>query len=107
MGQMVKTKTFGKESLPAGRTAKNTGRNKKSPSMFFLGAVLDLSWQMIVVVLVPIIVGNKLDNSLNVKPLFTILGLVIAVVGSVAVIRSAVKRADSAIAEANKREKHD
>lgn len=93
--QMPKTKT------------QNTGGNKKNPNMVFFGAVMDLSWRMVFVVLVPIIVGNKIDNSFNIKPLFTILGLVIAVAGSAAVIRSAVKKADRAMAASDKQEKHD
>lgn len=42
---------------------------------------LDMTWRLAIVVLVPIIGGFYLDKWLNITPVFTITGFVIAMVG--------------------------
>jgi len=70
----------------------------------FAMTTLNLSWQMAVVVLAPIIIGNKLDIAWHTKPWLTLVGFIVAVVGTVYVIKSTVARADRAMAD---QEKHD
>jgi F0F1-type ATP synthase assembly protein I len=55
--------------------------------VMFAGAVLDVSWQMIVVVLVPIIGGYELDKHFGTTPVLTIIGFVLAMLGTFVVIK--------------------
>lgn len=52
----------------------------------FFSAAISMSWQLAVVVLVPILVGFQLDNKLNMLPLLTIVGFLIAMVGMAYVV---------------------
>ena len=45
----------------------------------FVGTFISLSWQMLVVVLVPAIGGHYLDERLKTAPLFTIIGFALAI----------------------------
>jgi hypothetical protein len=47
---------------------------------------MNMSWQLALVVLVPIIGGFELDNKLNTLPALTIAGFVVAMVGMGAVV---------------------
>jgi F0F1-type ATP synthase assembly protein I len=86
---MTKTTAPGKTPSPAG-TAKphsTVGDKTKSPTAVFIGAVLDMSWRLAIVVLVPIIGGFALDRRFNTGPLFSISGFVLAGAGMFAVLR--------------------
>ena len=48
----------------------------------FFAAVMNMSWQLAIVVLVPILGGVQLDKALDSAPAFTLLGFVIAMVGT-------------------------
>jgi F0F1-type ATP synthase assembly protein I len=50
-------------------------------------AAANMSWQLAIVVLLPIFVGYKLDQRLHVLPVFTIIGLVMAMFGTAIVLR--------------------
>lgn len=52
----------------------------------FFVAVMNMSWQLAIVVLVPIIGGAKLDKHFHTMPLWTIVGFIIAMIGMGAVI---------------------
>ncbi len=62
-------------------------RARKTAMSLFLGAVLDMSWQMAIVVLVPIIGGVELDKHWHTTPWLTISGFIIAMIGTYLVIR--------------------
>lgn len=64
----------------------STPASSKSPSSEFIGAALSMSWQLAIVVLVPIIGGFELDKALNMSPVFFILGFIIAMAGMAAVV---------------------
>lgn len=53
----------------------------------FMLAVGSMSWQLAVVVLVPVVGGFKLDEYLHTLPLLTITGFVIAMVGMFMVLK--------------------
>jgi F0F1-type ATP synthase assembly protein I len=55
------------------------GQSAESSSM--LAAATNLSWQLAIVVIVPIFGGAKLDNLFGTKPIITVIGFVIAAVG--------------------------
>jgi F0F1-type ATP synthase assembly protein I len=79
----------------------------KSPGSAFMVMATDMSWRLAVVVLAPIIIGNKVDIWLKTSPWFTAVGLLLAVAGTVLVIRSTIKKADEAMAAEAQRSKHD
>ncbi|HWT55935.1 MAG TPA: AtpZ/AtpI family protein [Candidatus Microsaccharimonas sp.] len=61
----------------------------------FVSLALDMSWQLAVVVLVPMIAGALLDKKFNTSPTFVLIGLAIAVLGSVAVMWRTLQTANS------------
>ena len=73
------------------------GRDKKSNKVavsnkatrLFLMALFDISWQLAIVVLVPIIGGFELDKHFGTAPTLTIIGFVLAMAGTFTVIRRA------------------
>ncbi len=58
----------------------------KSDRQVFVVATLNLTWQMAIVVLVPIVGGFELDKKLHTTPLLTIIGFVLATLGVVGVL---------------------
>jgi F0F1-type ATP synthase assembly protein I len=68
------------ENLPA---TKNT-------QMVFNSAAIGMSWQLAVVVLVPIYGGYRLDMRLHTSPLWTLVGLALAMIGMILVVRRAL-----------------
>jgi len=52
----------------------------------FLIAAANMSWQLAIVVLAPVIGGFKLDEALNTTPVLTIVGFILAMVGMAAVV---------------------
>ena len=67
MGQSQKTVEVGRES---------------NPRLEFLAATLTMSWQLAIVVLVPIIGGFELDRKTHTAPLLTIVGFILAMIGT-------------------------
>ncbi|MEK7594911.1 MAG: AtpZ/AtpI family protein [Patescibacteria group bacterium] len=80
---MTKTTAPRKTPSPAETAKPHTAVGAKSgnPTSVFIGAALDMSWRLAVVVLVPIIGGFELDKALDMTPLLTIVGFLIAMVG--------------------------
>lgn len=56
------------------------------PKGQFFAAAMSMSWQLAIVVLVPIIGGFELDQRLNMLPLLTIVGFALAMLGMSAVV---------------------
>ncbi|MDB5171016.1 MAG: hypothetical protein JWO35_710 [Candidatus Saccharibacteria bacterium] len=52
----------------------------------FFSAALNMSWQLAIVVLVPIIGGFELDKRLDMLPLLTIVGFLLAMIGMAVVV---------------------
>ncbi len=53
----------------------------KDPRTEFISATLTMSWQLAIVVLVPIIGGYELDKKLHMTPILTIVGFILAMIG--------------------------
>lgn len=62
-------------------------------SNLFLVLALNMTWQLVIVVLVPIVVGHFVDEHFGLMPLFTIVGAVLAAAGSLLVLWRIVKLA--------------
>jgi len=78
-----------KRDLTSGQSQSQTTSDAPDPSAF-LSAALGMAWQLAVVVILPIVGGYKLDEKYGLLPWLTILGLVLAMVASVLVIRRAL-----------------
>jgi F0F1-type ATP synthase assembly protein I len=74
------------------------GKKDSEPSLYqrnlFMSMALDMSWQLAIVVLVPLIGGVELDRHLKTTPTLTIIGSVIALGGFIAVIVNTLRQAD-------------
>ena len=56
-----------------------------------MGTMLNMSWQMAIVVLIPTVGGYKLDTHFRTSPYLTLTGLVLAMGGMVLIVRSALR----------------
>ncbi len=89
--RMKKTKAPNKTLSPkATAQTENTKANKSEARSLFFGAAIDMTWQMAIAVLVPIIGGFELDKALHTSPLFIIIGFVLAMIGTFLVIKRAL-----------------
>jgi len=64
-----------------------TPKKEVTPGNQFIGASLDMLWKLAIVVLIPIVGGYKVDSHFNSLPLWTLIGLVIAMVLSTIIIK--------------------
>jgi F0F1-type ATP synthase assembly protein I len=60
----------------------------------FLSMALNMTWQLALVVLIPIVGGFKLDQHFNSSPAFTLIGVVVTILGVVVVLRQVVAAAN-------------
>jgi F0F1-type ATP synthase assembly protein I len=56
--------------------------SQPNPTTMFLGAVMDMSWRLAIVVLIPIVGGFKVDEKLKTSPIFVIVGFLLAMAGT-------------------------
>lgn len=87
-------------SKPAKIDSSQEERVRNTAMRMFTLSVLDLSWQMAIVVLVPIIGGYELDKHLHSTPWLTITGFIIAMLGTFVVLRRVLKTYSSRSAAA-------
>lgn len=64
----------------------------------FVSMVLNMSWQLAVVVIVPIVGGYMLDQRLHTSPLLVLSGLVVAVLATCGILWRTVQLANSRVA---------
>jgi F0F1-type ATP synthase assembly protein I len=86
----VNLKEMMKDSAPKATPKPAEGEvseRKKSDQSVFIAAVLDMSWQLAIVFLVPTIGGHELDVHLKTSPLWFIIGCILALVGCFVVLR--------------------
>lgn len=57
----------------------------------FFSATIEMGWQLALIVLVPLIVGIKLDKHYDSSPSYTLAGFMLAVAGGAAVVWKTVK----------------
>ena len=69
-----------------GDSSTTTVNPSTNPKTVFLMAALNMSWQLAIVVLVPIIGGFELDKKLHLLPLLTITGFILAMIGMALVV---------------------
>jgi F0F1-type ATP synthase assembly protein I len=83
-------------STPPKKTSTATGGTKTKPQdsatakQLFIAAALSMSWQLAVVVVVPIVGGYELDLHLGSAPVWELIGFVVALLGFFGVVHRAV-----------------
>ncbi|GEM_PF-1628478 len=89
---MEKTTVTSKIELASTARSDKAARAAKDDALRsrFASAAIGMGWQLAVVVLLPIVGGYKVDQHNNSLPLWTLIGLVLAMVGSIIVIRRAL-----------------
>jgi hypothetical protein len=94
---MVKS-TVASNKAQSTENAKTTSKDELKQSAnqrsLFVSMALNMSWQLAVVVLVPILAGVKLDKALGSGETYTFVGLGLALVGSIAVMWRAMQTAN-------------
>ena len=86
------------EQLAIPTSKKPTDKLPTAEQQLFVGTFIALSWQLLVLVLVPAIGGHFLDQKTGKTPLFTILGFVLAI----ALAALTTYRAYRTVSEGNK-----
>jgi len=70
----------------------------------FFAAALTMSWQLAVVVIVPLLIGSWLDSRFKTAPVYTFVGFIVAIVGSAFVVRAQLQKVTPPI-DSNKDDK--
>ncbi len=55
--------------------------------LIFVVAVANMSWQLAIVVVLPIVAGFKLDQTTGLAPIFAITGIILALIMAVLVVK--------------------
>jgi F0F1-type ATP synthase assembly protein I len=78
-----------------------TQQNKYDQAVFqqnlFIAMALNMSWQLAIVVIIPLVGGYKLDEQFNTSPLFTLIGLLVAFAGTGLVLYRVVNEAKTRV----------
>lgn len=62
-------------------------KEKKNNQRVFIAAVMDMTWQLALVFLIPIIGGYKLDEHFKTSPLWFVIGCILAIAGCFVVMK--------------------
>jgi F0F1-type ATP synthase assembly protein I len=89
-------KTNAPKKTPSPRELEQTkGVDKGSnPTSIFISMVLDMTWRLALVVVIPIVIGSYLDTHFKKNYVFMLIGLALALVGAVSVIYQSYKGAN-------------
>jgi F0F1-type ATP synthase assembly protein I len=68
----------------------------------FLGAVMSLSWRLAFTILIPVVIGVKLDQSFDSAPSYTLAGLMLAAIGGSISVWDTVKEVNATQSESDK-----
>ena len=71
----------------------------KNFSQVTIGLAISMAWQLVVVVLVPVLAGHAIDNKFDQSPRWTTVGVIIATIGMIMVVRRTVQEMNSFMAK--------
>ena len=74
-----------------GQQSDSAGTDASNRRDFFVAAA-NMSWQLAIVVLVPILVGSRLDAHFHTSPVWTLVGFVLAMIGTGLVVGYQLKK---------------
>jgi F0F1-type ATP synthase assembly protein I len=78
-------------SAPAGPTSK--------AAQSTAAIALNMSWQLLVVVVLPVLAGHWLDGHFRQSPVWTVVGLVLSIIGMLVVVRSTIRELNEVMNE--------
>lgn len=99
---MVSTKTANKQAEKPGNKSDMTSFAQQS---LFVVTLLNMTWQLAIAVLVPVIGGFYLDQYFSTEPWFLASGIALAAVAVIGVMIGTVKRANKQAARLLKQSK--
>jgi F0F1-type ATP synthase assembly protein I len=92
---MSKINSDANQPQPLGGTKNNTPVDGSGEKRQFVALALTMSWQLAVVVIVPVLIGVQLDkHAAGNSYVYTFIGLAIALLGSAAVMWHMLQRAN-------------
>lgn len=89
---MKKTKAPSKAPSPPSKTKELVAKGS-NPGAVFMAMVFDMSWKLIIVFLVPVLLGNYLDDHFKVSYLYLLLGFAIGLALAILVVYDVYKKA--------------
>ncbi len=87
---MSKTTAFTKAPSPTGGDSQPKHVDSSEAHPEFAAATLNMAWQLLFAVIIPVIGGALLDNALHTSPIFVLIGSALALAGTIVVIRRGV-----------------
>lgn len=88
------TKGDSSVSSSSQKTDTNINANVSAQQNMFIAMTLSMSWQLALVVIVPIVGGHFLDEHYRMAPWLTLVGLVVAIIGVFGVLTRTVSEAN-------------
>ncbi|HEX5456577.1 MAG TPA: AtpZ/AtpI family protein [Candidatus Saccharimonadales bacterium] len=79
--------------VEGGKTQKNKYDQAVFQQNLFIVMALNMSWQLAFVVIIPLVGGYKLDEHFDTSPVYTIIGLILAIGASFAVLYRVLREA--------------
>jgi F0F1-type ATP synthase assembly protein I len=89
MGKKVTKDATAKAAATSDSTIENSLKILSAKRQFVVSSI-SMGWQLAGVVIIPVIVGVKLDERFNSRPSYTLAALVIAVCGAIMVIKNTI-----------------
>ncbi len=86
MAKKTAVPTTTRPVIKGGKTQKDKYDQALYQQNLFIVMALNMSWQLAIVVIVPLVGGYKLDQHFDSSPIYTVIGLVITVLASFAVL---------------------
>ena len=75
----------------SGKTKKDKYDQAAYQQNLFMVMALNMSWQLAIVVIIPLVGGYKLDQHFDTTPIYTVIGLIIAFLGTLSVLYRVLK----------------
>ncbi|HSX24195.1 MAG TPA: AtpZ/AtpI family protein [Candidatus Saccharimonadales bacterium] len=102
---MVKSVVQRKQSTPVAQDNLDRDLAVFAARKQFMSAAMNMGWQLAFMILVPVVVGVKLDDHFRTAPSYTLGALVLAIGGAVWIVGSTIKQVNREQADANKETK--
>ncbi len=90
--EMVKTAVQRKSSAPVAQDDIGRSLTVLAARRQFITAAMSMGWQLAGMVIIPVIIGVKLDDRFQTTPSYTLVALVLAVGGAVFVVANTIKQ---------------
>lgn len=103
--EMVKTAVQRKPTAPVAQDELDRSLAVFAARKQFMSAAMNMGWQLAFMILVPVIIGVKIDDHYHTSPSYTLAALVLAIGGAIWVVSSTIKQVNREEADAEKESK--